>query len=98
MDEEIKGINTFNTSKPNNMGSMLYYCEGSEYLDLSNFETSEVKHMGHMFYGCKELKELDIPNFSLNYECDYGDILGLMNDCKITAKVQKIIKLFKNKS
>ena len=56
MDEEIKGINKFNTSKANNMGSMLYYCEGWEYLDLSNFETSEVKHMGHMFYGCKELK------------------------------------------
>ena len=56
VDEEIKGINKFNTSKANNMGSMLYYCEGSEYLDLSNFETSEVKHMGHMFYGCKELK------------------------------------------
>ena len=53
--------------------------------------------MEHMLYGCKELKELDAPNFSLNYECDYGDILGLMNDCKITAKVQEIIKLFKNK-
>ena len=45
MDEKIKGINKFNTSKANNMGSMLYYCEGSEYLDLSNFETSEVKQL-----------------------------------------------------
>ena len=45
MDEEIKGINKFNTSKANNMDSMPYYCEGSEYLDLSNFETSEVKQL-----------------------------------------------------
>ena len=45
MDEEIKGINKFTTSKANNMGSILYYCEGSEYLDLSNFETSEVKQL-----------------------------------------------------
>ena len=54
--------------------------------------------MGYMFYGCKKLKELDISNFSLNYRCDYGDILGRMGDCKITAKDQEIIERFKNKS
>ena len=53
--------------------------------------------MEHMLYGCKELKELDISNFSLNYECDYGNILGRMGDCKITAKDHEIIELFKNK-
>ena len=51
-----------------------------------------------MFSGCQKLKELDISNFSLNYECDYGGILGRMGDCKITAKDQEIIKRFKNKS
>ena len=96
--KEITGINKFNTSKVNNMGSMFYFCEGLEYLDLSNFNTSQVNYMGYMFYGCKKLKELDISNFSLNYGCDYGDILGRMGDCKITAKDQEIIKLFKNRS
>ena len=96
--KEIKGINKFNTSKVRNMGSMFFCCEGLEYLDLSNFKTSQVEHMESMFYRCNKLKELDISNFSLYSGCDYGDILGRMGDCKITAKDQEIIKLFKNKS
>ena len=96
--KEIKGINKFNTSKVDNMRYMFYNCEELEYLDLSNFDTSQVKYMEYMFSGCQKLKELDISNFSLNYECDYGGILGRMGDCKITAKDQEIIKRFKNKS
>ena len=96
--KEIKGINKFNTSKVDNMRYMFYNCEELEYLDLSNFKTSQVNYMGNMFYDCKKLKELDISNFSLNYGCDYGDILGCMGDCKITAKDQEIIERFKNKS
>ena len=89
--KEIKGINIFNTSKVNNMSSMPYFYEGLEYWDLSKFETFEVKHMEDMLYGCKKLKELDISNFSQHYGCDYGDIVGRMGDCKITAKDQEII-------
>ena len=56
--KEIKGINTFNTSKVQNMRAMFKECKEIEYLDLSNFNTSNVSNMEYMFCYCDKLKTL----------------------------------------
>ena len=47
--KEVKIINSFNTSKVNNIISMFKGCNELENLDLSNFNTSNVTNMENMF-------------------------------------------------
>ncbi len=47
----IKGLNSFNTSKVNDMSRMFYMCINLTSLDVSSFDTSKVKDMSYMFGG-----------------------------------------------
>ena len=77
--KEIKGINSFNTIKVNNMNVLFQGCKSIEYLDLSNFNTFNVSDMEYMFCKCKKLKEIKgIRNFNTKNVIKMGSIF---NEC-----------------
>ena len=61
---EIKGLDTFNTSKVQSMSNMFSGCSALTNIDISNFNTSSVKEMNAMFKGCTNLMHLDLDNFN----------------------------------
>ena len=83
----IKGLNSFNTSKVNDMSRMFYMCINLTSLDVSSFNTSKVKDMSQMFGGCwfdtiyyMSLTEINgIQNF--NTEC-VENMHGMFYACR----------------
>ena len=47
--KEVKIINSFNTSKVNDINSMFQGCNELEYLDLSNLNVSNISNMQFFF-------------------------------------------------
>ena len=83
----IKGLNSFNTSKVNDMSRMFYMCIKLTALDVSSFDTSKVKDMSYMFGGYwgdaiyyMSLTEINgIQNF--NTEC-VENMYGMFFACR----------------
>ena len=61
---EIKGLDTFDTSKVTDMSGMFYYCGNLKSLDLRNFNTENVTNMNSMFRGCNSLETLNVTSFN----------------------------------
>ena len=60
----IKGLETWDTSKAEDMSGMFDGCKSLTLLDVSHFDTSNVKKMTCMFCDCDSLTSLDLSNFN----------------------------------
>ena len=77
--KEIKGSNTFITSKVKTMEGMFRFCFELQYLDLSNFNTSNVTNMKDMFKECNKIKEIKgLINFNTK---NVTNMSGMFKSC-----------------
>ena len=61
--EEIKWLDTVDTSNVVDMSQMFNWCNKLGQLDLSNFNTTNVRNMTQMFFNCSGMQKLDLSSF-----------------------------------
>ena len=73
---EIKGIENFDVSNVEGIGSMFLNCKELTTLNLSNWNTSKVINMSSLFKGCESLTLLDVSNFDTSNVVDMNSMFS----------------------